>query len=88
MHEHADALLKRTEVLSEELQRVSIENDRKRIEIERLVAVNAQDKATSDAFNAHMQQALAEARSLNEALQNSLSWKITKPLRWLRQLIS
>jgi LmbE family N-acetylglucosaminyl deacetylase len=88
MREHADALLKRTEVLTEELQRVSIENERKRIEIERLVAVNAQDKSAADAFNAHMQQALAEERHFREALQNSLWWKFTKPLRWLRQRIS
>jgi LmbE family N-acetylglucosaminyl deacetylase len=88
MREHADALLKRTEVLTEELQRVSIENERKRIEIERLVAANAQDKSAADAFNAHMQQALAEERSFREALQNSLLWKLTKPLRWLRQRIS
>ena len=88
MREHADALLKRTEVLTDELQRVSIENERKRIEIERLVAVNAQDKSAADAFNLQMQQALAEERSFREALQNSLWWKLTKPLRWLRQRIS
>jgi LmbE family N-acetylglucosaminyl deacetylase len=77
LQQHADTLLKRTEVLDAELLRVSVENELKRIEIERLAA-----ELNQTAF------ALKEERQMRETLLNSKSWRVTKPLRWVAQWFS
>ena len=99
LQQHADALLKRTEVLGDELQRVSVENERKRIEVERLATelnqerLEAKEKLNQERLQASAKQnelllALQEERQMRETLLNSKSWRITKPLRWLAQWFS
>jgi len=85
LQQHADTLLKRTEVLDAELQRVSVENERKRIEIERLAAELNQQRSDATANENELLLALHKERQLRETLLNSKSWRVTKPLRWLAQ---
>jgi len=99
LQQHADALLKRTEVLGDELQRVSVENERKRIEVERLATelnqerLEAKEKLNQERLEVSAKQnelllALQEERQMHETLLNSKSWRVTKPLRWLAQWFS
>ena len=99
LQQHADTLLKRTEVLDAELQRVSVENELKRIEIERLAKelnqerLEATEKLNQERLEASAKQnelllALQEERQMRETLLNSKSWRVTKPLRWLAQWFS
>lgn len=99
LQQHADTLLKRTEVLDAELQRVSVENERKRIEVERLAKelnqerLEATEKLNQERLQAsaklnELLLALQEERQMRETLLNSKSWRVTKPLRWLAQWFS
>ena len=88
LQQHADTLLKRTEVLDAELQRVSVENELKRIEIERLAKELNQERLQASAKLNELLLALQEERQMRETLLNSKSWRITKPLRWLAQWFS
>jgi len=88
LQQHADALLKRTEVLGDELQRVSVENERKRIEVERLAIELNQERLEASAKQNELLLALQEERQMRETLLNSKSWRVTKPLRWLAQWFS
>ena len=92
-------MLKRTEVLGDELQRVSVENERKRIEVERLAKeLNQERLEATEKFNQERLQAsaklnelllaLQEERQMRETLLNSKSWRVTKPLRWVAQWFS
>ena len=85
LQQHADTLLKRTEVLDAELQRVSVENELKRIEIERLAKELNQERLQASAKLNELLLALQEERQMRETLLNSKSWRVTKPLRWLAQ---
>jgi uncharacterized protein YoxC len=70
MREHTEALLKRVELLGDELRQLGIENERKRIEIERLVNASAGLQAElSRVQNAmvHNQQEFNAAISQNQA---------------------
>jgi len=98
MREHSEALLQRIEVLSEELKQLGIENERKRIEIERLAGASSSLQAELSRVQNAMAQSQAELQSVNSALAQSQaelqtllssnSWRITKPLRWFMQLFS
>ena len=82
MREHSEALLQRIEVLSEELKQLGIENERKRIEIERLAGASSSLQAelgrvqnamaqSQQEFKAAMAQSQAELQSVNSALAQS-----------------
>jgi LmbE family N-acetylglucosaminyl deacetylase len=99
LQQHADTLLKRTEVLDAELQRVSVENERKRIEVERLATELNQERlqaieklnqqrSETTAKERELLLALEEERQIRETLLNSKSWRFTKPLRWVAQWFS
>ena len=88
LQHHANTLLKRTEVLGAELQRVSVENERKRIEIERLAKELNQERLEASAKLNELLLALQEERQMRETLLNSKSWRVTKPLRWLARWFS
>ena len=95
MREHSEALLQRIEVLSEELKQLGIENERKRIEIERLADASSSLQADLGRVQNAMAQsqqefkaAMAQSQAELQTLLNSNSWRITKPLRWFMQLFS
>jgi len=72
MREHADTLLKRVDLLG-------VENELKRIEIERL----AQESSRLQQESSQMQAALIQEQALRQVMLQSNSWRLTKPLRWL-----
>jgi LmbE family N-acetylglucosaminyl deacetylase len=84
MREHTEALLKRVELLADELNQLGIENERKRIEIERLVNASAGLQAELS----QTQVELAQLQDERQIMLNSNSWRITKPLRWFVRLFS
>jgi hypothetical protein len=91
MRDHEQALLKRIELLGDELSQLGIENERKRVEIERLsnVTVAVQDELSLVKNSlAHTQNELAHEQAQRQIMLNSNSWRITKPLRWFMQLFS
>ena len=91
MRDHEQALLKRVELLGDELSQLGIENERKRVEIERLsnVTVAVQDELSLVKNSlAHTQNELAHEQAQRQIMLNSNSWRITKPLRWFMQLFS
>jgi len=89
LQQHADALLKRTEVLGDELQRVSVENERKRIEVERLAKELNQERLeatekfnqerleATEKFNQERLQASAKLNELLLALQEERQMRET-----------
>jgi hypothetical protein len=81
MRENADTLLKRVDVLVEELVQVSIENERKRIEIERLVQETSR-------VHEELIANLMQEQDLRQVMLQSNSWRLTKPLRWLARCFS
>jgi len=83
MREHADTLLKRVDVLVEELVQVGIENERKRIEIERLVQETSRVHEELIANLTQVQAALVQEQDQLQVMLQSNSWRLTKPLRWL-----
>jgi LmbE family N-acetylglucosaminyl deacetylase len=98
MRDQEQALLKRVELLGDELKQLGIENERKRVEIERLsnVTVAVQDElslvknslAHTQNELAQTQNELAHEQAQRQIMLNSNSWRITKPLRWFMQLFS
>ena len=83
IREYADNLLRRVDVLSEELVQVGIENERKRIEIERLIQETSRVHEESIANLKQVQAALVQEQDLRQLMLQSNSWRLTKPLRWL-----
>jgi hypothetical protein len=86
-------------VLDAELQRVSVENELKRIEVERLATELNQERlqaieklnqqrSETTAKERELLLALEEERQIRETLLNSKSWRFTKPLRWVGQWFS
>jgi len=73
MREHTEALLKRVELLGDELKQLGIENERKRIEIERLVNASAGLQAELSRVQNAMVQNLQQFNAAISQTQAELS---------------
>jgi hypothetical protein len=68
MREHTDVLLKRVETLGDELSQLGLENERKRIEIERLAQEDIELRQTSTRLQREVEVQLQEKLALQQSL--------------------
>jgi len=68
MREHTDVLLKRVESLSSELSQLGLENERKRIEIERLAQEGTELRQTSTQLQRNVEAQIEEKLTLQQSL--------------------